>query len=403
MAKIIINKDILTLKDYILSNYNQVRVFTKYIQTDINTLTENKLKYYIDNSIRINNPFRNDEHPSLSFYYSTANKLIAYDYANALYRGDLFDVVAWKLGLSSNNSRNFVDICKHIIANVEKGDIDKTVIFTEKSIQTISVRIRKWTKYDIHYWGLGGVNVFKQSSVLPVYEAYENDKKLFVHMKDNNPCYSYYKGQDLDTDKALHKLYIPNATKGNSKFYTNNKLPIDLRGFFGGKLVIVTKSDKDKLVVEASIERLRPMHLSSIGFKQENIIHVGNVNSESTFISKELMEYLLNYYENVILNLDFDRVGLIAGYYYKKVFNVNTIYIGNTYDYKTFPQKDLMKLFEKIKKDTDIKILHTTDFNKFVKSSIGNSDMKDFYDYCRKYGVEKLDKLLLNKIKRYVK
>jgi len=396
--KIKLDKTFVRLGDYILHNYNHLTIFSSYLSTENDPITVSDLEYYIENNIKISNPLRTDENPSLGFYYNKHDKLIMHDFANEVYRGDLFDLVALVLDRNSNVSDDFTEICKHIIANVEKGEYDivPKILLTRTKIITIITR--EWSNYDRYYWNLGGVNITKQKEIYPVLHAFSDNDRIFTHLSDRNPCYAYYKGRSLKEKQIIYKLYIPN-TKGRSKFYSNLNIKIDLRGFSGGKLMIITKSDKDRLVLKSSIERLAHNTLLFRGGDQAQIVHSSNVSSESSYLNRATIEYILSLYDNILLNLDFDRTGIFAAYYYYKVYNIDTIFIGNSYEYNKIPNKEIIRLFEKIKLDSpENNILFKRDFINYIESNIGRSPLKDFYDYSKHNGKKQLDKLILNKI-----
>lgn len=378
-----------TLKNYILSNYNQEVILSKYLEIPLE-----EIQYAIKfNRNIINHHRKTDTNPSLKIYYDK-NKLRIYDYGSILYRGDIFDVVAISLNLNSTIVTDFITICNHIINNYSKyTEVLTTSI--EKARDYFEYEYRNYDKSELAYFHKG--NITKQHLL-------NRGVYLTKYVKINNGIFSLYNKKDptfIYKDAYLNgnelvKFYRPFADK-SLRFRTNNNLPIEgVNELYKSEILCITKSKKDRLTIESLYKGNIPDKLDRVlkkldipefieypytspyssGYEVDDKLCITNLTSESILLNKDTITFLKSNHDKIIINFDYDLTGLTNGFIYYILYGLTPIYIGG--------DKDL--ILHKITKD-----IQTVINNKFKQLSL-NITIEDFKEFIIEHSDKYLEK-----------
>jgi hypothetical protein len=337
------------MKDIILNTYTQEHLFALYLG-----IKESDIMWCLSNSKnKIKNAHRFDQRASLSFT-DYNGKIVAKDYADIRYRGDIFEIVGNILGLNSNNKEQFYRICLHILdtannskhRDVMKEYRDESKEFEGVDLTTITVIPKEPKRNNYDWYARQGIdrNIFNK--YITVVNSYIiNDRISAYRYRDTDPCYSY------TVNPGLVKLYFPKRKNtGLPRFITNNKLAIEnINTIEQRRVTILAKAQKDKLFLDKLILELR----------LNKIIQVLSVASESAVLSKQVTNVLENYSYTIYTMFDNDNAGLAAMQSYEEKYNYKPMIIG---DYTT---------------------------------------LKDITDYCKAKGYIETIKMFNNKLKEY--
>jgi len=303
------------LKDYIINYINQEQIFAYYLN-----INESDIQYCLNRKQnRICNPLRNDRSPSLGFNYYR-DKLYMYDFANTLYRGDIFYIVGILHGLNSKVNKDFIKICRIIIDNLKLNKIkddylinsySKLLNYNENELRVIKIKIRDWNKYDKKLWNKWSLTINDLSSnyVYPI-SSFWLDENYYIC---NDKCYAYLLGKKNNI--PLWELYFPERIKKGKypKFITNNIKHIsclwDLRKT---KNLILTKSRKDTILLKKII--------ASNPFEFGNNFTVLPLGTETVKLSQCEVDALNTLYDHIYIFTDFDTQGISCANYHRKKF-----------------------------------------------------------------------------------
>jgi len=265
-----------------------------------------------------NSPLRKgDSNPSFNIYYSDGI-LLYKDFAHST--GDCFKFVQELYGLSYKEAINKIltdfeiDKTKVVIPN--RSFTNKTKV---KESICLQIEKREFSEKDINYWK----QFYISRNTLDYYKVYSvskifRNKYLFLSINKDVLCFAYLVNNNF-------KIYFPLNEKykwySNIRFYSIK----DIQGFeqldlYENKpkkeLLIITKSLKDVMV-------FYELGIDSIA-----------ISSESVTLSKEYIDYLLEYYNNIIINTDNDEQGnkIIQSYKdtYKDYINITYFQIPTT-------------------------------------------------------------------------
>lgn len=332
------------LKQYILSEYDQVSIFATYMEvpeSDINFCLESK-------SNKISNPLRDDRDPSLGFMttmdrQTALYKLKMYDWADPYYRGDCFDLVGKLRHLNCNKSLDFITICKDIIYSMKSKTLQHDVIplskSTTESFTHIHIEPRLWSKNDIDLWNSFGLpfNEIKHL-IFPLKRSFNSNFCDYTYQEDD-PGYAWITG--YYDNKTLYSLYFPNRTGKDSfkpRFKKNNKFyPLEcIHELRPADILVITKSYKDKLLINKLLPRIEKKHT----------IQVSNFTSESIVLSDTFVLKLYDIFPVIVTNTDFDYTGLHTSGEHKRRYGMLRFIPTNgryrTYD---FGGKDFCEIF----------------------------------------------------------
>jgi hypothetical protein len=397
-----------SIKDFILYNYNQELLFAKYFKVDISEIEDS-----ISNGTKIKNQLRDDDVASLSFKYNN-EKLKMWDYGNFMFRGDIFDLVGLLIGKNPNSSKDFIDICKYIIYDNKLSKPTTTPTIMYKSISILSYIKRSFNKFDLSYWNDGNISQkhLYNRGVHAASKARYNGR-VFYEDTQFDPLYIYNLG--IDNNEDLLKTYRPLTKDSKLKFKTNNSYSIEgFEELYESEVLIITKSRKDKLVLESYIDNgiivnKIDLLISKLGipsFIEYPFINatyttryaidykycITNLMAESILLHENLVNLLKTKHKKIIINYDYDLTGLANSFFYYKLYGFMPVFIGRPYTIlPPLTDKVLNIIISKFK---NYNIVVTKDeFIDFIKLHSGKSEVKDWYD---------LSKLNKNKCKKLI-
>lgn len=320
------------LKDYILEKIDQKLIYSIYLNIPITKIIAN----IANPNDKIQNPLRNDINPSLSFKYY-GNKLIARDFGDSRYRGDIFEIVGFVLNKDSRNAEDFIDICTDII---DRCTYKNKIIKTKKQIENsfinkesleISYIKRRFNTLDYAVFKTYGIESdYVDKYINSVESYYLNEWKTPYKYRGTDPCYAY------DVNPGKTKFYFPFRNKKDIKFITNNKCPIEcLHHLRYVDYIILIKAYKDMILFNQYLDKHGISNILVIPFASETI-HLTN----------DLYSLLVKYSstKKIYSLLDIDEVGLKSMKYLKDDFNIEPIYFSQGY-----ATKDPTDMFKKHK------------------------------------------------------
>lgn len=275
----------------------------------------------------INSPFRPDEHPSFSFFYSEVNKCILYKDQATGEIGNIFDFITKYYKLPS-----YVDTLEQIAIDF---NIDKYFIITKrknKKLQAVkqynvshkesfsyslTIKIRNWKEEDLIFWHSFGIcqETLKKFNVVPIQGYFSNVNNIDVYVPTKDLSYAYLEYKD---NQLTYKIYRPFQTK-ERKWRTNhpygvhqgyNQLPLI------GEILIITKSLKDVMSLHDV------MNIPSIA-----------IQAETNSIKPQVMFEYKQRFDKIYTLFDTDITGLDSMIKYFKKYNI----VGITIPIKLYP------------------------------------------------------------------
>lgn len=320
-----INKQRIT-KDFILSNINQETIIAKYLNIPI----QSKRLF--------RSPFRDDKHPTCSLYKSASGILYFHDFATNDYF-NCFMIVMKLYNCTFYEALQIIAedfcLCRYSQSRGDKIQIIPEIKKTEISI--IQPEIQNFTKEDLDWWNTYGIdeNILKKFNVYSVKSVFVNGLLQSI-TTSTNPIYGYYGGQEKNID--LWRLYFP---KRKEYRFLSNWNAQKIQGYDqlpdNGKLLIITKSMKDCMT-------LYRLGLTAIA-----------PNSETLFISDEMLEELKNRFNKILVLYDNDKAGKYnMNKIRKKHPELSYWFIPNKYEakdvsdfYKKYGENKTMKFIKK--------------------------------------------------------
>ncbi|KAF5080414.1 hypothetical protein DSECCO2_120580 [anaerobic digester metagenome] len=331
------------LKAHILANTTEAEIFAFYLNTDVTEI----YKCINDRYYRIHNVHRSEEHASFGLQYVSVGskiKLYGKDFAVPTYSGDCFHYAACALNCNSNNPKEFIYVCKHIIKNVIGDNVNKpalpepNIVKAKPTILNIEVAVRDYDEIDLEYWGQFGIRLetLVKENIFPISGftidgVYQN----YIYEKDN-PIYAYFLGVENNT--PIWEIYAPYEVKWK-KFRTN--FPGDVKELYTvlkRKFLILTKSKKDKALIT---QMLSDLHITNTDVKYA---------SESARLRKTTRNIFSMNYKFIFVMYDLDSPGMQSMGYYNKEYGYllmpfTTKYLAETLDNHPKDISDFSKTF----------------------------------------------------------
>ncbi len=304
-------------KNYILSQITQEEIF----------------EYYFGVKIQIDallcSPIRKDKTPSFGFKYNNKGKLRGRDFGGYFW-GDCFDAVAYILNVNANSKQGFGIILDRIARDFrvhkygsaeyrEKIKLPKQreLKSSIKKKVVIQVKTRGWNRLDAEYWTQFGITreILKHFDIFPAKHVWIN-KQLVYNYNPEDPAYAYNFGGFDDSKLGNQiKVYFPNRIKG--RFIGNTSIIQGIDKLTRkSNILFITKSYKDVAC------------LYSLGY--DSIAP----QSESTFITEEELNILLDQYEDVIIFYDNDITGIERAKYFSDLYELSYTHIPKVHDEK---------------------------------------------------------------------
>lgn len=271
-------------KDLILSKLSEEQIFSFYIGSEIKSkkLFRSKL--------------RNDKNPTCSMYRNKSNTLIYKDFATNQhlncfsYVMELFKCNYYEaLKIIANDFNIITD--SSVIKN--KGKIiPKDFRIEEKEFSKIQVEIQDFTDLELKWWNRYGItlDILKKFNVYSCKHVFLNEQ-IIAKSQQHCPIFGYY-GKKYHGEE-LWRIYFP---KRKESRFMGNWPSKKIQGFEylpkSSKLLVITKSLKDV------------MCLYSLG------ITAIAPNSETQFISKNVLNDLKKRFKYIVVLFDNDLTGV---------------------------------------------------------------------------------------------
>jgi hypothetical protein len=289
-----------------------------------------------------------DENPSFNVFYSKRNNCLLFkDFAGK--RGDFVTLVQELYSLSTYNEalqRIVSDLSLNL--NGVTKPVEKTLPVEIKSVNKtpyeLSIKARDWCAQDYIYWVQFGItaSTLKKFNVVPI-DGYFNSS---YYVKTPGLAYAYLEYKDAS---LTYKVYRPQEV-AKKKWRNNNPFGVH-QGYrqlpHKGNLLIITKALKEVMSLD------EVMHVPAIGIQAETCYMKDSV----------AIEYKLRF-KKVVTLFDNDRQGIEQAIAYKKMYDINSIFIPAEYKAKNF--SDLMQILTKgseITKEVILNRLKETIFN----------------------------------------
>lgn len=304
-------------KEFVLSQVSQEEIFERYLVA-------------VTYEGRICSPLRTDKTATCGFK-RLRNGVIMFRDFSGHFSGDCFNVVQHIYGCSFYEALSIISVDFGLTAGESREPSGIVEWNSEKEYTHIDVKWRAFTKADMRYWELFGIEraTLVKYMVGAVMYAWVNGNVIY-HNKDNDPCYGYwFDGQ--------YKLYMP---KRKEYRFINNYLGLqgEAQLPLKGPLLVITKSMKDV------------MYLFQLG------IAAIATSSESVILSHDKMLELKGRFDNIIIMFDFDLTGVRSTNAMRKLYDLPYVFITNgrfgTVDYGA---KDITDV-HKIKRENVVKI-----------------------------------------------
>lgn len=258
------------------------------------------------------NPFRDDNEPDCSFYYSRSSGELRFkDFAYG-YNWSCIDVVMFKYSLSYGDAIKKI-IVDFRLVDVDYNDNEVKQISQLKDKPSISLEIlieikkRRFNQIDIDYWNQYYLEEKDLIYVYPLQHIWLNKSRFYNH-KDNDPAYAYGLGN------GKYKCYFPLREK--YRFIQSGSYIQGLRLLpkTNEDLLIITKSYKDVLL-------LRKLGYYAIA-----------PSSENSLISLEVINELKLKFNEIIIFYDNDTPGVLHSNLQLKKYELNKqIFIPDEY------------------------------------------------------------------------
>jgi hypothetical protein len=309
-------------KDDILKHYTDYDIFKMY-------LGDFTIGETFESPIRTG-----DNNPSFNVFYSKINNCLLFkDFAGK--RGDfvvlvqeLFHLptyqdalhkIAFDIGLTHQLSLAQL--------NSKKEPIDIDLMRFKHTPYEIMIKKREWSLLDIEYWKQFEISLrtLKHFNVVPI-EGYFNSS-FYVNTPDLAFAYLEYKD-----DRLTYKIYRPLAIKRN-KWRNNNPYGVH-QGYRQlpktGNLMIITKALKEVMSLYETIK------IPSVG-----------IQSETCFMKDSVVDEYKHRFVKVVTLFDNDKQGIEHAVSYRKLYNIDAIFIPEEYKAKNY--SDLIESFDKDK------------------------------------------------------
>jgi hypothetical protein len=274
------------------------------------------------------NPLRVDSSPGCVFYVNKQDRIKFKDYSRG-WDWDCFNVVEYLFNISFKEAVERVAI-DFGLTEGKVSQVAQVRVERRKEKLELRVKRREWNQEDKDYW-YGKYYLTRKDLVntSPISHAWYVrdgiiDPEPFYYYKQGDPCYAYH---FPDYGLYEYKLYFPFRAKGRKFRQTNGDI---IQGLYDlppkGHILIITKSNKDRLIVNKGGKLLEMYGIASM--------------SEAQIIPKELMVVLLGRFDYVFTLFDFDRAGIRLARMYKTQYDIPYLFFGTSF------RKGLFKLGE---------------------------------------------------------
>lgn len=315
-------------KSEILKQYNELEIFQKYINDEINI------------GSNILSPLRNEKNPSFGFFIGEGNEICFNDFL--LGKGDFIQFLRLKFGLTYFEALSKVAcdfdmqddyICKHYEKsnNNYKSNVTKDELLSKYTGYQLGKKSRDWNASDVLFWRQFGIG----KKTLDFYNV-EPIKYIFIGDKCFKADDYAYCFTEMKDDIETYKIYQPYNV--NYKWINNHNNSV-WQGWTQlpekGRDLIITKSLKDVM----SLYEITG--IPSIAMQSENV-----------FPKRHVFEQLKERFDDITLLYDNDydsdvNWGMEFGNKFAQKYGIVDCYIDAKYESKDF--SDLVKAFGKDK------------------------------------------------------
>lgn len=298
--------------DWILSKVTEYDIYAKYIgQFKVGMI--------------YNSPFRKDKNPSFGIYYSKRTKQLLFKDHGTGECGNVIKFVSLFTGKTEYN-----DILSDIVDKLNITNNTKLVSskqYIQPTETVIGVVRQEFTDVDINYWKQFNIsiNTLKKFNVNSI-KYYLCNGIVKGTYKRENPMYAYKVYNNF-------KIYRPLADKYTK--WRNNLTDYDIQGYEQlpqkGDILFITKSMKDV------------MCLHEMGYPAVS------PSSESTFLSKDVLEQLKTRFKRIIILFDRDTAGVKRSRKLSRETGLEAMFINKKFKAKDVSDAVKANSFEEIK------------------------------------------------------
>jgi len=304
--------------------------------------------YYIGEPIKIgriiHSPLRKDVHPSFGIFKSSIRGNLMWKDQGTGKTGNVIQFISEKFHISYDSALQRVteDVENNSIRTTKRGKEIQEIYSKTKTI--ISIQKKNFTEVDDAYWEQYFVDrdILKKHNVHPIVTFWVNDMPSVLFYSKQYPLYAY---QVFDR----FQIYCPYGKKFNK--FRNSTTTYDIHGLEQlpkyGKLLIITKSKKDVMV------------LDRLGF--DAIAPCG----ENTPIPEVIISDLRRRFNRLVILYDNDPAGLKGALKLATEHNIEWTHLPLKY-YSMFKIKDI------------------SDFIKYFKITKTREVLKEILSSCEK-------------------
>jgi len=198
------------------------------------------------------NPLRKDKTPSFTVFLGQDGKLHHKDFADERYKGDCFDIVQQKYGITLVQAFN--KIAKDFMLVGGAPDAYKAItdqyikpVISTKKHSLIQVTTKAFTKADLSYWNdyLIDKEDLKKEQIYSVKSLFLNRQKYPIDKDELVFAYYYDDG---------FKIYMPHREKGEKWLSNISTSKVEnIEALRDNDRIIITKAKKDKICLSKII------------------------------------------------------------------------------------------------------------------------------------------------------
>jgi len=322
----------------------------------------------LDNSgYKIKNTLRVDNHPSLGMKLNRG-KIYIHDFANATFRGDIFNILGVIYHLRCDVPYEFKTILIKTLSLMKNEDTETNLFNTKlhevkkSTVSVIEYDVKPFSRNDIRFWlNYITTDELKAKNVRAAKNIRINNISIST-LSPYEPIYAYTFGE-YDNVKHI-EIYAPTNT---IKFRTNFqrlKIPPDLRG---NSNLILIKSYKDLII------------LDKILITSELPFDLIATPSENYIIPKQQVDALYKHYTHIYVFADFDTQGITSLLIHNYLYDFEPIsYVNDYFELDDIDKRGIINILAN--KEIEISNSDIDEFILILRELEIHSEYKDVYD-----------------------